>query len=49
MMGVLVAAIFWIGIYPQPILKRMEPSAALFVRSTQAGQASVSTAERGAR
>ena len=49
MMGVLVAAIFWIGIYPQPILRRMEPSAALFVRSTQAAQTGVSTAERGTR
>ena len=49
MMGVLVAAIFWIGIYPQPILRRMEPSAALFVRSTQAAQTGMSTAERGTR
>ncbi len=49
MMGVLVAAIFWIGIYPQPILRRMEPSAALFVRSVTQGQLSVRTAERGDR
>jgi NADH-quinone oxidoreductase subunit M len=49
MMAVLVAGIFWIGIYPQPILRRMEPSAALFVRSVEAGQASMSTASRGAR
>ncbi|HEV7706404.1 MAG TPA: NADH-quinone oxidoreductase subunit M [Gemmatimonadaceae bacterium] len=49
MMGVLVIAIFWIGIYPQPILRRMEPSATLFVRSTQAAQTGMSTAERGTR
>ena len=49
MMGVLVAAIFWIGIYPQPILRRMEPSAALFVRTVTQGQASVRTAERESR
>ncbi|HLB09829.1 MAG TPA: NADH-quinone oxidoreductase subunit M [Gemmatimonadaceae bacterium] len=49
MMGVLVAAIFWIGIYPQPILSRMEPSAALFVQSVTNGQAAVRTAEREGR
>ncbi|MBA2684992.1 MAG: NADH-quinone oxidoreductase subunit M [Gemmatimonadaceae bacterium] len=49
MMGVLVAAIFWIGIYPQPILRRMEPSAALFVRTVTTGQANVRTAARGDR
>ncbi len=49
MMGVLVAAIFWIGIYPQPILRRMEPSAALFVRSVTQGQVSVRTADREPR
>ena len=41
MMGVLVAAIFWIGIYPQPILSRMEPSAALFVQTVTHGQTAV--------
>jgi NADH-quinone oxidoreductase subunit M len=49
MMAVLVAGIFWIGIYPQPILRRMEPSAALFVQTVEQGQASVRTAERGDR
>ncbi|HEY8796125.1 MAG TPA: NADH-quinone oxidoreductase subunit M [Gemmatimonadaceae bacterium] len=49
MMGVLVAAIFWIGIYPQPILSRMEPSAALFVQTVTHGQAAVRTAEREGR
>jgi NADH-quinone oxidoreductase subunit M len=49
MMGVLVAAIFWIGIYPQPILSRMEPSAALFVQTVTNGQAALRTAEREGR
>jgi NADH-quinone oxidoreductase subunit M len=49
MMGVLVAAIFWIGIYPQPILSRMEPSAALFVQTVTNGHAAVRTAEREGR
>jgi NADH-quinone oxidoreductase subunit M len=49
MMAVLVAAIFWIGIYPQPILRRMEPSATLFVRSVSSAQGEVRTAERGTR
>ncbi len=49
MMGVLVAAIFWIGIYPQPILNRMEPSAALFVQTVTQGHAAVRTAVREGR
>ena len=49
MMGVLVAAIFWIGIYPQPILSRMEPSATLFVQTVTHGQVAVRTAEREGR
>ncbi|MGH7621827.1 MAG: complex I subunit 4 family protein, partial [Gemmatimonadaceae bacterium] len=48
-MGVLVAAIFWIGIYPQPILRRMEASSAYFVNTVQAGQVEMRTAERGSR
>jgi NADH-quinone oxidoreductase subunit M len=49
MMTVLVAAIFWIGIYPQPILRRMETSSARFVTSVEASQARMSTADRGTR
>jgi len=49
MMAVLVAGIFWIGIYPQPILRRMEPSSARFVQLVEGGQASLRTAERGTR
>jgi NADH-quinone oxidoreductase subunit M len=49
MMAVLVAGIFWIGLYPQPILRRMEPSSARFVQLVESGQASMRTAERGTR
>jgi NADH-quinone oxidoreductase subunit M len=49
MMAVLVAGIFWIGIYPQPILRRMEPSSARFVQLVESGQASMRTADRGTR
>ena len=34
-MGVLAAAILWIGIYPAPVLRRMEASAGNFVRVVQ--------------
>ena len=37
-MGVLVAAILWIGIYPAPILRRMELSAQRFVQVVEKGQ-----------
>jgi NADH-quinone oxidoreductase subunit M len=49
MMAVLVAGIFWIGIYPEPILRRMEPSSARFVHLVESNQASMRTAERGTR
>jgi NADH-quinone oxidoreductase subunit M len=48
-MGVLVAAIFWIGIYPQPILRRMETSSAYFIQSVEQHQAAMNTASREAR
>jgi NADH-quinone oxidoreductase subunit M len=48
-MGVLVVAIFWIGIYPQPILRRMESSSAYFVHSVEQGQADTRTASREVR
>src|SRR6476646_5156316 len=47
MMAVLVAAIFWIGIYPQPILRRMESSSLRFVSTVENGQSMVRTADRG--
>jgi NADH-quinone oxidoreductase subunit M len=50
-MGVLVAAILWIGIYPAPILKRMERSADNFVQVVQNGAAAHASrvAVRGGR
>jgi NADH-quinone oxidoreductase subunit M len=33
----LVAAIFWLGVYPAPVLRRMEPSAATFIRQVELG------------
>ena len=46
--AVLAAAILWIGIYPAPILKRMESSAGNFVQQVQTGAAS-SNASRAPR
>ncbi|HEX5436862.1 MAG TPA: NADH-quinone oxidoreductase subunit M [Gemmatimonadaceae bacterium] len=37
MMGVLTAAILWIGIYPAPILRRMESSSRYFVQTVEQG------------
>ena len=36
----LVAGIIWLGVYPQPVLERMETSAARFVRLVEARAAS---------
>src|SRR5205807_2598674 len=41
----LLACIIWIGVYPKPILQRMEPSAQQLIQSVQANAAS-STAAR---
>jgi NADH-quinone oxidoreductase subunit M len=38
-MGALTAAILWLGIYPAPVLKRMERSADAFVQQVQNGAA----------
>jgi NADH:ubiquinone oxidoreductase subunit 4 (subunit M) len=38
-MGALAAAIVWIGIYPAPVLRRTEASAAKFVQTVQSGAA----------
>ncbi len=37
-MAVLVVMILWLGIYPAPVLRRMEPSAARFVEQIEAGR-----------
>jgi NADH-quinone oxidoreductase subunit M len=39
LMTFLVAAIIWIGIYPAPVLRRMETSASRFVESVESGAA----------
>jgi NADH-quinone oxidoreductase subunit M len=45
--GVLAAAILWIGIYPAPILKRMERSAGNFVEQVQTGAANANAPRLG--
>ena len=43
----LVAGIVWLGLYPGPVLRRMEPSARQFVETTAAGHAAGAMAEAG--
>jgi NADH-quinone oxidoreductase subunit M len=43
----LVAGIVWLGLYPGPVLRRMEPSARQFVETTAAGHAAGAIAEAG--
>jgi NADH-quinone oxidoreductase subunit M len=50
----LVAAMLWLGVYPAPVLRRMQPAAEQFVRTVESraavSTAAVSTAElRGGR
>ena len=40
---VLMGVIIWLGIYPAPVLRRMEPSAHKFVTSVQQGAQAAST------
>jgi NADH:ubiquinone oxidoreductase subunit 4 (subunit M) len=40
----LVACIVWIGLYPQPILRRMEPAARQFVQTVRSSAAAVTAA-----
>ena len=49
LMGVLTAAILWIGIYPAPILKRMERSSRNFVEQVQSGAANANAPRLGMR
>ena len=39
LMAPLVAAIIWLGVYPQPVLRRMEPSAQQFIQQVESGGA----------
>ena len=43
----LIACIVWLGVYPKPVLRRMEPSARQFVETTAAGHAAGAMAEAG--
>ncbi|MEJ7808952.1 MAG: NADH-quinone oxidoreductase subunit M [Gemmatimonadaceae bacterium] len=47
-MGVLAAAILWIGIYPAPLLRRTEPAATRFVNSVTGSAATRTAAAVGA-
>jgi NADH:ubiquinone oxidoreductase subunit 4 (subunit M) len=49
MMLPLVAAIVWLGVYPAPVLRRMESSAARFVTSVAARSSSEFAAAGGRR
>jgi len=40
----LVACILWIGVYPKPILQRMEPSARQLIQSVRLNAASFTAA-----
>jgi len=49
LMAPLVAAIIWLGVYPKPVLERMEPAARAFVQRVERGAArGVATAEAAA-
>ena len=45
----LIAGIFWLGAYPAPVLRRMQPAAENFVRSVEARSAMMSADAAGGR
>jgi len=45
----LIAAIIWLGVYPAPVLRRMEGSAQLLVNRMQGGSATLITASEAGR
>jgi NADH-quinone oxidoreductase subunit M len=45
----LVAAIIWLGVYPKPVLDRMQPAAERFVQQVQSGADAAQMAWRGGR
>jgi NADH-quinone oxidoreductase subunit M len=53
LMAPLVAGIIWLGVYPAPVLRRMQPAAEQFVRTVETRAAAManrsSTAEAGER
>ena len=49
LMAPLVAGIIWLGVYPAPVLRRLQPAAENFVRIVESRSAMSSTAMRGGR
>jgi NADH-quinone oxidoreductase subunit M len=45
----LVAAIIWLGVYPKPVLDRMQPAAERFVQQVQTGASTAQAMWRGGR
>jgi NADH-quinone oxidoreductase subunit M len=48
LMAPLLAGIIWLGVYPAPVLRRMEPAAANFVRLVQTRSALTTADARAA-
>ena len=49
LMAPLLAGIVWLGVYPAPVLRRLQPAAENFVRIVESRSAMSSTAMRGGR
>lgn len=49
LMAPLLAGIIWLGVYPAPVLRRLQPAAENFVRIVESRSALSSTAMRGGR
>jgi NADH-quinone oxidoreductase subunit M len=53
LMAPLLAGIIWLGVYPAPVLRRMQPAAEQFVRTVESRAAMASpvddAADRGTR
>ena len=49
LMAPLLAGIIWLGVYPAPVLRRLQPAAENFVRIVESRSAMTSTAMRGGR
>jgi NADH:ubiquinone oxidoreductase subunit 4 (subunit M) len=43
----LLIGIVWLGLYPQPVLRRMEPATKRYLQLTQPAQAAAPVAVRG--
>jgi NADH-quinone oxidoreductase subunit M len=49
LMAPLVAGIIWLGVYPTPVLRRMQPAAEQFVRLVETRAAMSSASAEGVR